>query len=82
MLSLSLLVYWRYRQRPSRLSGLLLLLLICGIVHRSPATAVSCNITCRDGGAGRGRTRCVCWRRGIAIEDDVGKFEGKLFTNL
>ena len=64
------------------MSWLLLLLLICGIVHRSTATAVSCNITRRDGGAGRGWTRCVRWRRGIAIEDDVGELEGKLFTNL
>jgi len=54
-------------------------LLICRVVHRSPIAAVSYNITYRDGG---GETRCIRRRRGIAIEDNVGDFKGKLFTYL
>ena len=53
------------------MSGLLRLLLICRIVRRSPAGAVSCYSTYRDGGS-----------RGIAIKHDVGDFKGKLVTHL
>jgi hypothetical protein len=69
------------------LSGLLLLLLICRVVHRSLAAAVSGDITYSDSrngsrGRGRGGTRYVRRCKNIVIEDDVGDFKGKLVTYL